>query len=354
MTRCLPCLFLCLLALLLPAQARAEGFSGREAVQAFIEEMHEKHDFDRQRLARLFRQLQPQTKVLRLIAPPATPLARSWRAYRGRFLDSWRIGGGLRFWRDNARELESARRIFGVPEEIIVAIIGIETLYGRNTGKFPALAALATLAFDYPPRAALFRRELEALLLLSRETGRDPLSYTGSYAGALGMPQFLPSSIRRWGMDFDGDGRTDLAGSPSDAIGSVANFLVAHGWQEGGPIAVPVRAGGERLGEIANGDVLPRLTPAEMAAYGVVAAADAPQQPCALIDLATPGETTEYWLGYQNFYVITRYNRSSFYAMAVHALAAELRAAWQARPLAGQALRQHVVLAEATALEDAP
>ncbi|MDR2238853.1 MAG: lytic murein transglycosylase B [Zoogloeaceae bacterium] len=312
--------------------ARADGFAGREDVQNFIEEMRERHDFDPAQLEQLFGKAQPQPKAIQAIMPPKNPSQRSWQAYRARFIEPSRIEDGLRFWEANRRWLEAARDAYGIPEEIIVAIIGIETLYGRNTGKFPTLATLATLAFDYPPRAELFRRELEALLLLARESKRDPLSYTGSYAGAQGLPQFLPSSMRNWGVDFDGNGRVELGSSNADAIGSVANFLLEHGWETGAPVAVPVSVESERASELVAAGILPKLTPAEMAAYGVAAPADAPQLPCALIDLTTPNEATEYWLGYRNFYVITRYNRSSFYAMAVFTLAQELRLEREARP----------------------
>lgn len=331
MIRALPFVLLCILVLAMPAGASASGFAQREDVRAFIEEMHEKHGFDRTRLASLFRQAQPQPGAIKAILPPKDPAARAWQAYRARFIEPSRIEGGLRFWDANGKSLEAARLAYGVPEEIIVAIIGIETIYGRNMGKFPALATLATLAFDYPPRADLFRRELEALLLLARESRRNPLAYTGSYAGALGMPQFLPSSVRNWGVDFDGDGHVDLSASPADAIGSVAHFLASHGWETGSPIAAPASVAGDRFGELIDAGILPRLIPAEMAAFGVSPAADAPQLPCALIDLATPNAATEYWLGYRNFYVITRYNRSSFYAMAVYALSRELKDEREAR-----------------------
>ncbi len=331
MNRILPHIVLLALALTLPTVAKAGGFAQREDVREFVEEMREKHGFDSGRLARLFSQAQPQPKAIKAIMPPADASVRSWQAYRARFIEPSRIEGGLRFWEANSQALEAAHRIYGVPGEIIVAIIGIETIYGRNAGKFPAFATLATLAFDYPPRAGLFRSELESLLLLARESRRSPLAYTGSYAGALGIPQFLPSSIRNWGVDFDGDGQVDLAGSTIDAIGSVANFLASHGWETGSPIAASASVTGERFAELVNAGILPRFLPAEMSAYGVSPAADAPQLPCALIDLVTPSGATEYWLGYRNFYVITRYNRSSFYAMTVYALSQELKAEHEAR-----------------------
>jgi membrane-bound lytic murein transglycosylase B len=324
-------LALIFLAVLWPAgSCWAGNFADRSEVREFIAEMHEKHGFERARLMRLFRQAQPQPNAIKALMPPRDPSIRSWQAYRSRYVEPVRIEGGLRFWAQQREALETARRTYGVPEEIIVAIIGVETVYGRNTGKFPALATLATLAFDYPPRAVLFRGELEALLLLARENGRDPLAYSGSYAGALGMPQFLPSSLRNWGVDFDGDGRIDISASAADSIGSVANFLKNHGWEADGPVAVPAAVAGGRQQELIDAGIAPRLTPEQMRAYGVTAAG-APDAPCALIDLATPGEPTEYWLGFRNFHALTRYNRSSFYAMAVHALSQELRAEREAR-----------------------
>jgi membrane-bound lytic murein transglycosylase B len=299
------------------------GFADRPEVRDFIEVLHERHGFSRAELIRLFRKISPQPRALLAIAPPKDPVAKSWQTYRARFIEPARIDGGLRFWETHRSRLEAARQRYGVPEEVIVAIIGVETIYGRNKGKFPALATLATLAFDYPPRAELFLRELEALLLLARETGHDPLAYQGSYAGALGMPQFLPSSVRNWGVDFDADGQVDLNGSAADAIGSVANFLASHGWESDGPIAHPAQVAGTRYVELLDGAVLPRLTFAEMQEYGV-SANGAPDAPCVLVDLVTPDAATEYWLGFRNFYVITRYNRSSFYAMAVYALSQEL------------------------------
>ncbi|MBI3140927.1 MAG: lytic murein transglycosylase B [Rhodocyclales bacterium] len=321
-------------ALLLAATApgvAAEGFAERPEVRAFAAEMHDKHGFGLAELLRLFSQAPPQPKAIKAILPPPDPAVRSWQAYRTRYVEPVRLEAGLRFWEREQAILEEARRSYGVPEEIVVAVIGVETIYGRHTGRFPTLATLATLAFDYPPRAALFRSELEALLLLAREAGRNPLDYRGSYAGALGIPQFLPSSVRNWGVDFDRDGRVDLAGSAPDAIGSIAHFLASHGWEAEGPVTAPAGVSGERFGELIKAGILPRLRPEEMVEYGVGTAADAPQAPCALIDLVTPGQPTEYRLGYRNFYVLTRYNRSSFYAMAVYELGAALRAARQAR-----------------------
>lgn len=308
-----------------PAVAAGGGFADRPEVRAFVAEMHEKHGFAPNRLLSLFQRAEPQPRALRAIRPPPDPSVRSWTAYRARYVEAIRIDAGLRFWQAHREALAAAQQRYGVPEEIIVAIIGVETLYGRDTGRFPTLATLATLAFDYPPRSELFRGELEALLLLSRQAQRDPLRYRGSYAGAIGLPQFLPSSIRSWAVDFDDDGRIDLDTSPADAIGSVASFLHGHGWEAGAPVQLAATVAGADGAGLAGEGILPRLTPAEMAPYGVASDAGTPQLPCALIDLPSPDAPTEYRLGFHNFYVLTRYNRSSFYATAVYDLARALR-----------------------------
>lgn len=318
-------IFLALLAINVHATAYAE----REDVQAFIADMQTRHGLDAERLNALFGKARPIPFVLKAIAPPADPKIRSWQTYRQRFIESRRITAGLAFWHQHEATLAKAAALTGVPAEIIVSIIGIETFYGKHLGRFDTFAALTTLAFDYPPRADLFRRELEALLLLARDEGRAADSYRSSYAGAIGLPQFLPSSIRSYAVDFDGDGKIELAASPADAIGSVANFLKEHGWETDGPVAIKV--GADDTANFAASQpliaagILPQRRPADMAALGVDIPADAPDAHAALIDLVTPDAPTEYWLGYQNFYVITRYNRSSFYAMAVFQFAQTLK-----------------------------
>ncbi len=320
---------LVLLALFsLQVQIASAGYAEREDVQAFIADMQTRHGFDAERLTALFEKTQAIPFVLKAIAPPADPGIRSWQTYRQRFIEPRRIAAGLDFWRKHQTTLAKAQALTGVPAEVIVAIIGIETFYGKHLGRFNTFAALTTLAFDYPPRADLFRRELEALLLLAKDEGRSPDSYRSSYAGAIGLPQFLPSSIRAYATDFDGNGGVDLVGSPADAIGSVANFLKEHGWVENGPVAIPVKVGSGGTAHdalIAEG-IKPVRRPAEMVEFAVEVPADAPDAPAALIDLVTPNLPMEYWLGYQNFYVITRYNRSSFYAMAVFQFAETLKA----------------------------
>jgi membrane-bound lytic murein transglycosylase B len=314
------------------ACAASATYAGRPEVADFVAAVAARHGLDPEALLDQFRHASVQAKVLRAIMPPRDPKIRSWRVYRSRYLDALRIDGGLAFWARHAAALREAQARFGVPQEIIVAIIGVETIYGRMTGEFQTLSALATLAFDYPPRAELFRAELEELLLLARDTDQPAHAFRGSYAGALGLPQFLPSSYRRYALDFDGDGRTDLAASPEDAIGSVANFLRVHGWIEDGPIALRASVPPQAAGQLADGSVLPRHLAEDLARHGVAAAGPLdPAEPSAVIDLVSPDAPTEFWLGFRNFYVITRYNRSSFYAMAVFQLAEALRTARRAR-----------------------
>jgi membrane-bound lytic murein transglycosylase B len=304
------------------ADAQGVRYSERADVREFIVEMRQKHEFPESWLIRQFDDAEFKPAVIKYILPPANPQVRSWKTYRSRFVEPKRIAAGIAFWNAHAATVARASEQYGVPEEIIVAIIGVETIYGRHMGDFETFSALTTLAFDYPPRAALFRSQLEELLLLAREEGRGPKSYSGSFAGALGLPQFLPGSIRRYAVNFDGDDRIDLT-TPVDAIGSVANFLAAHGWVKGGPIVAPAQIDDTAAAPLLAQGIKPQKLPSEM--VGLVSRPDAPQEAAALIDLITPNQPTEYWLGYQNFYVITRYNRSSFYAMAVHDLAQALR-----------------------------
>ncbi|WP_374244736.1 lytic murein transglycosylase B [Zoogloea sp.] len=309
--------------------ARAERYADRPEARQFIDEMSQKHGFDKDALTYLFRRAEYLPSVIKYISPPKDPGVRSWQRYRGRFIEPVRIKAGLAFWNRHEATIKAASDKYGVPEEIIVGIIGVETIYGRNTGNYQALSALSTLAFDYPRRAELFRGELEALLLMAREQHRDPLDYQGSYAGALGLPQFLPSSVRNYAVDFDGDGQIDLLNSPADAIGSVARYMQMHGWESGAPVAVraSLEAGANLPPLIAN-DINPAFDAATLASHGVKAAdGSAPSGKAAFVELVTPGEDSEYWLGYQNFYVITRYNRSSFYAMSVFQLGEAVKAA---------------------------
>lgn len=316
------------LVLALIVQGAAAGESTRvddlPETRAFIDEMVSRHGFNGPELSRQFEQITSNSRVLQLIKPASSPTQRSWERYRPRFLNEQRINGGVRFWQENKASLIRARALYGIPEEVIVAIIGVETLYGANTGGFRVFEALATLAFQYPRRAEFFRTELEQLLLLCRENKLDPLSVKGSFAGAIGIPQFMPGSQRRFAVDFDGDQRVDLSNSVDDAIGSVARFLEQHGWAEGQPIAVPARTATTPSSDLIEAGIYPNLDITALETQGIHGA-PARQSKAALIDLVSPGKSTEYWLGFNNFYVLTRYNRSSFYAMSVFQLASEIR-----------------------------
>lgn len=307
----------------------SERYADRPETQQFIEEMQQRHGFDKDALTYIFRRAEYLPSVIKYISPPKDPGVRSWQRYRSRFIEPVRIKAGVAFWDRHADTIRTASEKYGVPEEIIVGIIGVETIYGRNTGNFQAVSALATLAFDYPRRAELFRGELESLLLMAREQHRDPLDYQGSYAGALGLPQFLPSSVRNYAVDFDGDGQIDLLGSPKDAIGSVARYMQMHGWEAGGPVAVRASLDADtNLAPLLANDITPAFDAATLASHGVRAAGGAEAAgKAAFVELVTPGQDSEYWLGYQNFYVITRYNRSSFYAMSVFQLGEAVKAA---------------------------
>ncbi|GAA5181423.1 hypothetical protein GCM10025771_28350 [Niveibacterium umoris] len=309
------------------AASTTPAYADRAEGKAFAQELAAREALDEAEILAALRDAKYLPAVIQAILPPATPAAKSWVRYRARYLDKTRIAGGVAFWRANEATLKRAEAEFGVPADIIVGILGVETIYGRNLGHFQTLSALATLAFDYPPRAALFQRELGELFLLARDRRVPVGSFRGSYAGAIGLPQFLPSSIRRYAVDYDGDGVISLDTSPADAIGSVASFLSQHGWEAGKQIAIPARvADPQRAAALIESGISPSFRLADFERLGVSPDTPAAEDNrAALIDLASPEAPTEYWLGYQNFYVITRYNRSSFYAMAVFHLATAIR-----------------------------
>ncbi len=311
------------------AAGAATQYAGRRDVRQFIAEMVQKHGFVGNELRTLFSRARFQPSIIAAIAPPTEPRAQSWQAYRALFLTRERIEAGIAFREEQREALARAARLYGVPEEIIVAIIGVETVYGRNTGNYRVIDALTTLAFDYPPRAAFFRAELENFLLYARDAGIDTLGLKGSYAGAIGIPQFMPGSYRRYAVDLDGDGKQDLSGSFADAIGSVANFLKAHGWETGQPVAYTAQVQGGNYRKLVHAGIKPTYRCGDLASFGVSAGGEArADAPCALIELETPGEASEYLVGLTNFYVLTRYNRSSLYAAAVLQLAQAVKSAY--------------------------
>ncbi len=300
----------------------------RPEVNVFIAEMVERHGFEQAGLARIFKTAQFQPAIIRAISQPST--TRPWHEYRPMFVNARRTTGGVAFWNSHAATLQRARKEYGLPEEIVAAVIGVETIYGAQTGKHRVLDALVTLAFDYPRRAEFFRGELEQYLLLTREQGVDALHLKGSYAGAIGIPQFMPSSYRRYAIDFDDDGKKELLQSPADAIGSVANYLKVFGWEAGQAAVVRAQVSGEGYQEALAAGIKPLFTLAELKRLGVtplVETTDIPGDRQAALFVLENKDGPEYWLGFNNFYVITRYNRSTYYAMSVLQLAEEIRAA---------------------------
>ncbi|HUJ88478.1 MAG TPA: lytic murein transglycosylase B [Burkholderiales bacterium] len=318
-----------------PPESEPAPYAGRPEVRAFIRQMVKRHAFDARELQQLFARARREQAVLDAIQPTASEADQSWELYRGIFVNPKRIGAGLEFWARYGDVLARAQRVYGVPEEFIVAIIGVETFYGRHTGRWRVVDALATLAFDYPPRAEFFRQELANYLLYARKSGIDVFSVKGSYAGAIGIPQFMPGSYLKYAVDFDGDGVADLSNSAADAIGSVANFLKQHGWQSGEAVQYEARISGSGFRAFLDGGLQPRHRLAELAKAGVVPVGWSGQPRddarAVLVELESPDAQSEYRLGLQNFYVITRYNNSLFYACAVSDLAAALRAAHDGR-----------------------
>ena len=291
----------------------------RPDVQAFIREMVARHGFNAAQLRATFARAHAQPSIIAAMSKPAE--AKPWYAYRAIFVNPKRIQGGVEFWRANAAALTEAERIYGVPPEIVVAIIGVETQYGGNMGKYRVLEALATLAFDYPRRAAYFRKELENFLLLARAEGIDPLAPRGSYAGAMGYGQFMPGSFQSFAVDFDGDGHRDLWRNPRDAIGSIANYFKKNGWRGGEPVATPARVEGSRYPALVSRQLgQPKDSVASLRAQGVVPLEPVSGAQSAMLLEFEDRDGPEYWLGFDNFYVITRYNRSQLYAMAAYQL----------------------------------
>lgn len=304
------------------------GFIGQPQVQAFIDDMVVKHDFNRDELTRLFSQAERRDDILELMSKPAEKRLQ-WHEYRKIFLTDIRIEGGVEYWQQHANILEQAAATFGVDPQIIVAIIGVETRYGRITGKHRVLDALSTLAFDYPPRSKFFTGELEQFLILAREEDIDLLTAKGSYAGAMGYGQFIPSSYRNYAVDFDNSGARDLWNSPMDIIGSVANYFKQHGWEQGGIVATPATVTGNDYQTVLEQGYKPNTVLDAMRHDGITPVTPLPDDLIAALIQFDQEDGPEYWLGFNNFYVITRYNHSPLYAMAVYQLSEEIRAAYE-------------------------
>lgn len=307
-------------------QAQADAaFLARPDVQRYIDEQVATGQFNRPELEAVFANVELKPNIIRILDKPST--SRPWYQFRATTVNDKLIVDGAAFWQDNADALARAEREYGVAPEVIVAILGVETHYGRNTGSFRLVDSLSTIGFDYPRRAEYFRGELTQFLLLAKEEGKDPLTLKGSYAGAMGLPQFMPSSYRKWAVDFDGSGHRDIWSNPHDAIGSVAHYFQLHGWKRGDDIVAPASVAPEaQVDKLLADKFNLHYTVGDLRKMGV-----APQTPLAdnvpavLFSLETAPGVTEYWLGLNNFYAITRYNRSTLYAKAVQEIAGQLR-----------------------------
>ena len=316
-------LFTVLLSGVSQANAANDTFAGDPEAKKFIAEMHSRHDFDKAELTSLFNQTKRRQDILDAISRPAE--GKPWHEYRPIFLTRSRINGGVKFWKQHAAILSKAEKEYGVDASVIVAIVGVETRYGGNTGSYRVVDALSTLAFAYPPRSKFFRKELEEFLLLSREEQVELTKAEGSYAGAMGLGQFIPSSYRNYAVDMDKDGKRDLWNSMEDILGSVANYFHKHGWKHGQPVAIPAIVKQQPAQALLDEGLKPTRTAQDLSTLGITAKNPlAAKTPTALLSLEQK-KGPEYWLTMKNFYVITRYNRSPLYAMAVYQLSQEIR-----------------------------
>lgn len=339
MLRLLPCLWFCLLlAPGSPVQAAGE-YATHPDMLALVDELVKEEGLAPGPMLAMLRTAERKTKILDAIARPAEKTL-TWAEYRPRFLDEKRIAAGVLFWQQHEAALERAEKTWHVAPEIIVAIIGVETFYGRNKGSWRVIDALSTLAFDYPPRSPFFREQLKEFLKLEKSAHIKLADATGSYAGAMGFPQFMPSSYRNFAVDFDGDGIIDLINNPVDAIGSVANYFTRHGWKDGAPVAARAQVTGDAFARVTNQGLDPKFTVAQIRDAGLTVMSCIEEDVIAIEYCADPAGAqkatawqqegtrgAEFWVGFHNFFVITRYNRSDKYALAVLHLSRELRRA---------------------------
>ena len=309
----------------------AGEYDQREDVQAFAQEMQERHGFKKADVLAVLAQAEKKQNILDAIARPAEK-AKPWKEYRKIFITDARIEGGVDFWLTHEDTLKSVSERYQVEPEMIVAIIGVETSYGKNTGSYRVIDALSTLAFDYPPRSPFFRQELQNFLLLAREQNQNPLTLTGSYAGAMGYGQFMPSSYRHYAADFNSDGFADIWKNTSDATASVANHFTAHGWKQGEPVLARANISPEFDTSLLGSGFKPQYSLLELAPRGVAPVVGGLGTSRKAVLISQEGDYgTEYWLGFDNFYTITRYNNSSMYAMAAHQLADAIKSQHELR-----------------------
>jgi membrane-bound lytic murein transglycosylase B len=330
MLKSLLCIFISSFCVPEPAHAAGE-FVAYEELRGVIEQLERDKVYAPGELDTLFASVARDEGVLKSIARPAEG-TKEWKDYYPIFLTPERVQKGVEFWRQYADVLERAEKTYGVPQEMIVAILGVETKYGGNKGKSRVIDALATLGLDYPPRAPFFRKELREFLVLSKENGLDPLNTYGSYAGAMGFPQFMPSSWRNLAVDFDGDGKRDLINNPVDAIGSIANYFKANGWKTGEPVVARARIISQDYDSLVHKELSTNSTLEAIAKKGLIpreAGTYLAAAPASVIRLQGDNGG-EFWMGFTNFYVITKYNRSVLYAMAAYQLSQQVRAAYDA------------------------
>lgn len=321
-------LIACAAALLAAIPATSLALDEQRAeVQSFIREMADRHGFGTDDLAQVFGRVEARPSIIGLMTRPAEK-SKPWHEYRALFLTDKRIARGAETARQQAEALQLAAQR-GVPAQYLLAITGVETFYGEIIGRHRVIDALATLAFDYPPRSPFFRGELEQFLLMSREEGVDPLAPVGSYAGAMGIPQFMPTSFRTWAVDGDGNGHRDLWGSWHDVFASVANYLTSHGWRAGEPVMARADAAGANLDGIEFGKLALSETVGSLRRRGIRFETTLPESAPAVLIRLDGAEGPEFRVGFTNFYAITRYNRSQLYASAVNDLAEALAATWQ-------------------------
>ncbi|MCP5178691.1 MAG: lytic murein transglycosylase B [Pseudomonadales bacterium] len=314
------------LLLLLAAFTHAD-YSGNPEVTRFIDEMVQSQGFEREALQAVFSDAVRQEKILAAISRPAEKTL-TWSEYRSLFLGADRIEAGVAFWAANQEALVRAQAVYRVPPEYVVAIIGVETRYGSHRGAYRVIDALSTLAFDYPPRSAFFRGELVQFLVLSREERKDPLTLLGSYAGAMGYGQFIPSSYRAYAVDFDGDGVRDIWDNTTDAIGSVASYFARHGWRGDDPVLVDIDGEPAGVRAQAAGELEPMQLLGDLRRAGLVLGGELPDDAAVAVHGFQFDDGQRLAVAFNDFYVITRYNHSILYARAVHELAQAIRQRW--------------------------
>jgi membrane-bound lytic murein transglycosylase B len=303
------------------------AYSHQPDIAAFIDELVQQDGFERSLLEQWFDQVQLKPHIIDILDRPAT--SKPYFEFRPNFVNATRIRAGVAWWHAHSQLVDAVSTKYGVDAQYLVAIVGVETMWGKNTGSFRVMDSLSTIAFGYPRRADYFRKELREFLLMAREEHNDPFSYRGSYAGAMGMPQFMPSSFHAFAQDWDGDGRHDIWNDAGDILASVANYFAQHGWVKGDPLVAPADVDESRIAPLVEDKFNLHYKVSELADYGV-----APKSPISgdtqavLVPLETAAGSTHYWLGLNNFYVITRYNRSTLYAMAVHELAEAMKTAY--------------------------